>query len=119
MYRVDRQSIARSIASTDFNRKGRPPVASSEIRSVPLEPNRAVKSPAELEADIESTRERLAGTIDAIADRVAPANVARRAVDRVRSQFVEPDGALRTQRVLILAAGVAVVVGLAVWRRSR
>ena len=57
--------------------KGRPTVASnSEIRSVPLEPNRRPKSPAELEADIEVTRVRLAGTIDAIADRVAPANVA-------------------------------------------
>jgi hypothetical protein len=99
--------------------KGRPPVGSSEIRSVPLEPNRGPKSPAELEADIESTRERLAGTIDAIADRVAPANVARRAVDRLRAQFVEPDGALRTQRVAIVAAGVVLLVGLAVWRRSR
>jgi hypothetical protein len=105
---------------TDRNTvKGRTPVASSEIRSVPLEPNRAPKSPAELEADIESTRERLAGTIDAIADRVAPANVAKRSLDRLRAQFVEPDGALRTQRVLIVAAGVALVVGLAVWRRSR
>ncbi len=94
-------------------------MASSEIRSVPLEPNRPPKSPAELEADIESTRERLAGTIDAIADRVAPANIAKRARDRLRAQFVEPDGALRTQRVLIVAAGVAVVVGLAVWRRTR
>jgi Protein of unknown function (DUF3618) len=94
-------------------------VSSSEIRSVPLEPNRGPKSPAELEADIESTRERLAGTIDAIADRVAPANVARRAVDRLRAQFVEPDGELRMQRVLIVAAGVVLVVGLAVWRRTR
>ena len=94
-------------------------MASSEIRSVPLEPDRGPKSPAELEADIESTRERLAGTIDAIAARVAPANVARRAVDRLRAQFVEPDGALRTERVLMLAVGVALVVGLAVWRRTR
>ena len=93
--------------------------SNSEIRSVPLEPNRRPKSPAELEADIEVTRVRLAGTIDAIADRVAPANVARRARERLRAQFVGPDGALRTQRVVLVAAGAALIVALAVWRRTR
>ena len=36
------------------------------------------RTPAEIEADIERTRARLAGTVDAIADRVKPANVVRR-----------------------------------------
>lgn len=46
------------------------------------EPNR---SPAEIEADIEATRERLAGTVDAIAERVKPANVARRGADSAKA----------------------------------
>jgi Protein of unknown function (DUF3618) len=77
------------------------------------------RTPAEIEADIERTRVRLQGTVDAIADRVKPANVAHRALDSAKAQVIEPDGNLRTTRVVALAAGVAAVVGLFVWRRGR
>jgi hypothetical protein len=79
----------------------------------------AGRTPAQIEADIEATRARLAGTVDAIADRVKPANVARRGVDAAKAQVVAPDGSLRVERVAALAAVVAGVVGLVVWRRSR
>lgn len=65
--------------------------------------------------EIELARADLARTIDAIADRVSPANVARRAAGRLleRARAVDPR----------LAAGAAVavagVVALAVWRRRR
>ena len=42
-------------------------------------------APRELVTEIERTRANLAQTIDEIADRVSPANIARRARDRVRS----------------------------------
>jgi hypothetical protein len=77
------------------------------------------RTPAEIEADIERTRLRLQGTVDAIAERVAPANVARRWVAAAKAQVCEQDGSLRTTRVVALAAGVAAVVGLVVWRRGR
>ena len=70
------------------------------------------RTPAEIEADIERTRARLADTVDAIAERVKPTNVARRA-------FVDDDGNLRVQRIAVLAIVVAGVAGLLRWRRSR
>ncbi len=81
--------------------------------------SRPERSPAEIEAEIERTRARLAGTVDAIAERVKPANVARRGVDSARGQVVDERGNLRVQRVAVLAAALAGVVGLMVWRRSR
>jgi len=70
------------------------------------------RTPAEIEADIELTRARLAGTVDAIAQRVKPANVARRT-------FVDAHGNLRVKRIAVLAVVVAGVAGLVRWRRSR
>ena len=80
---------------------------------------RPERTPAEIEADIERTRARLAGTVDAIADRVKPANVARRGVESAKAQVVDGDGNLRTERVAVLGIGVAVAFGLLIWRRSR
>ncbi|GAA3444782.1 DUF3618 domain-containing protein [Planomonospora venezuelensis] len=45
--------------------------------------------PAELERRIERTRAELARTVDAIADRVSPGNVARRTVARAESNARE------------------------------
>ncbi|MBG0821285.1 DUF3618 domain-containing protein [Planomonospora sp. ID91781] len=55
----------------------------------------AETDPAELERRIERTRAELAETVDAIADRVRPKNVARRTVARVEAnakQFVASVG---------------------------
>jgi hypothetical protein len=80
---------------------------------------RAERSPAEIEAEIEATRARLAGTVDAIAERVKPANVARRWVESAKAQLVDERGGLRTERVAVLAAVAAAAVGLCVWHRAR
>jgi Protein of unknown function (DUF3618) len=77
------------------------------------------RTAAEIEADIERTRERLQVTVDAIADRVTPANVARRQVEAAKAQVIDPETGLRTVRVVALSVGVLAVVGLIVWRRSR
>ncbi len=60
-----------------------------------------------LVADIERTREELARTIDAISDRLNPANAARRTVDRVRQRATQVDP-------VIAGAAAVVVAGAAV-----
>jgi anti-sigma factor RsiW len=70
-----------------------------------IEPKPA--SQDELVADIERTRDDLARTIDAISDRLSPANAARRAVDQVRERVSQVDP--------VVAGGAALaVVGVAV-----
>lgn len=80
---------------------------------------RAERTPAEIEAEIERTRARLAGTVDAIAERVKPANVARRGAESAKAQVVDEHGNLRPDRVAVVALVVAATVVLVVWRRSR
>jgi len=76
----------------------------------------ATQNPDTLVREIERTRDNLARTIDAIADRVSPANNARRALERARE---------RTGRVDMryVAAGAVVAVGvtaaLLIWRGRR
>lgn len=79
----------------------------------------ADRTPAEIEAEIERTRQRLAGTVDAIAERVKPANVARRGAESAKAQVVDESGSLRPDRVAVVAVVVAAAVGLVLWRRSR
>ena len=74
-----------------------------------------VRDPDALVTEMERTRENLARTIDAIADRVSPANNARRVMERVREQAGKVD------KRYVAAAGAVVVVGAAllIWRRRR
>jgi hypothetical protein len=74
-----------------------------------IEPKQDSKqlSQDELVSDIERTRENLARTIDAISDRLSPANAARRVADRARERVAAIDP--------VMAGGAAVVVaGVAV-----
>lgn len=77
------------------------------------------RTPAEIEAEIEHTRMRLAETVDAITERVKPANVARRAWQSARAQVMDERGGVRTARVAAIGAVFAAVVGMMVWRRTR
>jgi hypothetical protein len=82
--------------------------------------SRQARTAAEIEADIERTRLRLQGTVDAIAERVSPANLARRKQAALKAQLIDPaTGSLRTTRMVALSAGVLAVIGLLVWRRGR
>lgn len=80
---------------------------------------RPERTPAEIEAEIERTRVRLAGTVDAIAARVKPANVARRGIEVAKAQVVDERGELRPDRVAAIAVAVVAGVGLMIRRRSR
>jgi hypothetical protein len=69
----------------------------------------AVRDPDALVTQIERTRESLARTIDELADRVSPANMANRALDRAREQFERPEARIAGGAVAALAVlGVAV-----------
>jgi hypothetical protein len=72
-------------------------------------------SQQELTKQIDQARVELGRTVDAIADKVKPANVARRTADQLRQRIQTVDPKLA-------GAGAAVVVGvvaLIVWRRRR
>jgi hypothetical protein len=81
------------------------------------------QSPAEIEADIEATRERLAGTVDELATRVQPKEIARRSADDVKAKLQSathaPDGSLRTERVAAAGGAVALLAALAALRMRR
>ncbi len=76
----------------------------------------APRNPDMLVREIQRTRDDLARTIDAIADRVSPANNARRALERARERTGKVD-------MRYVAAGAAVVAGvtaaLLIWRGRR
>ena len=76
----------------------------------------AVRDPDALVTEIDRTRENLARTVDQLADRVSPANVAHRALDRVREQLQRPEARMAGGAVAALA-----VLGVAVYliRRRR
>ncbi|MFY9774819.1 MAG: DUF3618 domain-containing protein [Trebonia sp.] len=71
--------------------------------------------PTVLVTQIENTRADLARTIDEIADRVSPANVARRATDRVREKISQIDPLVGGA----VALAVVSVTCFVVWRRLR
>lgn len=69
----------------------------------------AIRDPDALVTQIERTRESLARTIDQLADRVSPANMANRALDRAREQLERPEARIAGGAVAALAVlGVAV-----------
>jgi hypothetical protein len=81
------------------------------------------RSPAQIEADIEVTRARLAGTIDQLAFRAQPKQIVARQVKSSRRSFYEAthneDGSLRTERIsAVLAATAVVLLGIGLIRRA-
>lgn len=78
------------------------------------------RTPAQIEADLVATRQRLAGRIDDLQEYVAPRNVARRGLAKIKGVYVDEYGGIRPERVAVTVAVVAVLVGLrALRRRSR
>lgn len=75
----------------------------------------ATLRPGELVGEIERTRADLARTIDEIADRVIPANVAKRATDRAMERISQIDPLIGGAVAL---AAVSVTCYL-IWRKLR
>jgi len=76
------------------------------------------RSPAEIEADIERTRQRLADTLDELSERLSPRAVLRRGNSVVRGAFVAEDGSVRGDRAALTAGAVLTAVGGAVALRK-
>jgi hypothetical protein len=71
------------------------------------------KETAVLEAEMETTRERLADTIDQLVHRASPKTIARREITSVKGYFVDLEtGQPRTTNILKVAGGVLGVVAL-------
>jgi Protein of unknown function (DUF3618). len=94
------------------------------------------RDPEALEREIERTRAELARTIDALAERINPKNVASRSLARVREEAVQVAAAVgtiiaqpdsddheaitRRKTAILVGAGVALTVSvLVLWRRGR
>jgi hypothetical protein len=73
----------------------------------------------EIEADLDTTRQRLAVRIDELQDYVDPRNVLRRQVDKVTGVFVDEYGGIKPDRVLVAAGVVLAVVGVGMLLRRR
>ena len=71
-----------------------------------------VRPPAEIEADIVATRERLVGTIAELEDRVKPANVAQRGKAKVQAFYTDENGVRWNNVAITAGAVVAGLVGL-------
>lgn len=91
-------------------------VALSADRTLPTDP-------AQLEAEIERTRARLVGTVDELATRLQPKEIARRGALDLRAKLDHairtPDGSLRVERIAAVGAAVAALVSVVVWNRRR
>ena len=90
----------------------------------PSAPSKVSQSPDAIEAEIAQTRAHLASTIDELAIRAQPREIARRQTESVKARLVDsthtPEGDLRVERVgAIAAAAAAVLVVLAVLHRRR
>ncbi|WP_433327951.1 DUF3618 domain-containing protein [Spirillospora sp. CA-294931] len=90
------------------------------------------RDPEALEREIERTRRELALTIDELADRVNPRNVAHKGMERLKEEAGQVAKTVNTmiappdkdgepdRRILLAGVGVAVAVtALVVWRRKR
>jgi hypothetical protein len=69
--------------------------------------------PSALAAEIEETRERLAGTIDELMHRASPKTIVSREVADVKAFFVDPvTGEPRTENILKVVGGVVATVAV-------
>jgi hypothetical protein len=80
----------------------------------PATPAPPPRNAAQIQADMEATRQRLSQTIGQLQEELAPKNLARKQLEKVRSFYVDEYGAVRPDRVAMTAG--AVVGGIVVIR---
>jgi len=89
----------------------------SEVSKAPAQ-KAPVRTPAEIEADMNATRDRLVGTIAELEDRVKPANVAQRTKGKVQAFYTDESGIRWKNVALTAGAVVGGLVGLRVASRT-
>ena len=72
------------------------------------------RSQQQIQDDLESSRLRLASTIDQLTYRVHPKTIVKRKLDDIRAQFVDADGALRKDKIATVAGAAVGLVALCV-----
>jgi Protein of unknown function (DUF3618) len=78
----------------------------------------ADRTPDQITADIATTRNRLAGTIDQLVYRAKPKTILQRQIESTRASFYNPDGSLKKDRIAKIAgAAVGVVAVIVVIRK--
>ena len=71
------------------------------------------EGPSALEREMDETRERLAGTIDALMYRAHPKTIVSREVAGVKAYFVDPaTGQPRTENILKVVGGVVATIAV-------
>jgi hypothetical protein len=70
------------------------------------------RSPQELEDEIETTRDRLADTLDELLFRVKPKTILQRQAEETKAHFVDSSGNVRTEKVAAVAGAAFGVVAL-------
>ena len=73
------------------------------------------RSADQIEADIEATRDRIAGTLDTLQDKIKPENLLKSGVNKVKGIYIKENGGIRVERV---AATAAIVVGVVLLRKG-
>lgn len=81
--------------------------------------NSVPRSVPQLRADIEDAQRRLAVTMEQIADRVKPANVASRLSAKAKAQVVDPVSGPRYPRIAAAGGVVMLIVLIRVLRARR
>jgi hypothetical protein len=80
------------------------------------------RTPSQIEADLGATRDRLTASVEALIDQVHPNRIKQRSINNVKhfantelenakSKIFNARGELRTDRIVVIAAAVAGVVG--------
>lgn len=74
------------------------------------------RTPAQIEADLVATRDRLAGRLNNLAAYVTPKAIVQRQVDKAKSVYVDEFGGIRPTSVLVTAG---VMIGFLALRTLR
>jgi hypothetical protein len=77
------------------------------------------RDPAAIEAEIQATREQFGRTVDQLAARLDVPGIAKERVLRIRDTAVETYRESPPAVLGAVAAALAVVVGIVVWRKKR
>lgn len=77
------------------------------------------RTQAQIEADLEATRDRLAGRLHNLAAYVTPKAVVQRQVDKAKSVYVDEFGGIRPTSVLVTAGVVIGYLAIHALRRRR